>query len=344
MGQLTVRIIGRFPPPIGGVTVHTQRLYESLKLLGVDVRMSVLNGVDCEGEEQVHSLISWMLKRLFFSFEERIVHYQGASVWGLYFLVLVNIFHRKYKLLWSVHSEYLLGRLDGFFFRWVLKRHVHYVVCDNENIEAQAKCLGAKATKVISPFIMDPKFSSFNSSLLEDIPYDVSVLINAYKIVFNAQGEDVYGLDTLFSAMNYVQSDVGYVLLIPDLDDTGRQYLDMLTQSYGVKGKYLIISDRVNPGWAYINKSSVFVRPTITDGDALSVREALFLGVKTIVSDCTKRPCGTILFKNKQPKDLAKKIDGAVSSLSTRSSSHRMGSYIDESPKKFLKLYMSIGG
>ena len=40
-----------------------------------------------------------------------------------------------------------------------------------------------------------------------------------------------------------------------------------------------------------------FVRNTSTDGDALSVKEALFLGVPTICTDVVDRPKGVMLFK-----------------------------------------------
>src|SRR6185436_20225577 len=41
---------------------------------------------------------------------------------------------------------------------------------------------------------------------------------------------------------------------------------------------------------AVIAKSDAFVRPTTVDGDAISVREALALGVPTVASDAAHRP------------------------------------------------------
>ena len=51
-------------------------------------------------------------------------------------------------------------------------------------------------------------------------------------------------------------------------------------------------------------RSSVLLRPTNTDGDAVSVREALWLGVPVIASDVVERPAGTELFRTRDAESL----------------------------------------
>lgn len=58
--------------------------------------------------------------------------------------------------------------------------------------------------------------------------------------------------------------------------------------------------------------SDVFVRPTLFDGDAISVREALALGIPTVASDAGFRPEGTRLFKPGSVADLISQIDRAL--------------------------------
>jgi glycosyltransferase involved in cell wall biosynthesis len=48
---------------------------------------------------------------------------------------------------------------------------------------------------------------------------------------------------------------------------------------------------------ALMSRSSVFVRPTFRDGDSISVREALALGLPVVASDIGTRPAGTIVFE-----------------------------------------------
>ena len=57
-----------------------------------------------------------------------------------------------------------------------------------------------------------------------------------------------------------------------------------------------------------IKYSDLVLRPTCTDGDALTVREALFLGKPVIASDIVSRPEGTILFKNRDYESMAGKV------------------------------------
>lgn len=51
----------------------------------------------------------------------------------------------------------------------------------------------------------------------------------------------------------------------------------------------------------------MFIRPTNTDGDALSIREALTLKKPAIASNVCKRPEGTVLFENRNIDDLYSK-------------------------------------
>jgi glycosyltransferase involved in cell wall biosynthesis len=59
-------------------------------------------------------------------------------------------------------------------------------------------------------------------------------------------------------------------------------------------------------------QADIFVRAAISDGDSVSVREALHAGVKVIASDCSERPRGSSLFKTGDASDLAIKIDNAI--------------------------------
>ena len=60
--------------------------------------------------------------------------------------------------------------------------------------------------------------------------------------------------------------------------------------------------------WPIFKKASLMIRPTNTDGDALSIREALYFKCPAIASDICDRPEGTILFKNRNLDDLCDKV------------------------------------
>ena len=55
-------------------------------------------------------------------------------------------------------------------------------------------------------------------------------------------------------------------------------------------------------------KTDVFVRPSITDGDSVSIRECLSLGVPVIASNAVSRPPECILFENRNQQKLEQTI------------------------------------
>jgi glycosyltransferase involved in cell wall biosynthesis len=69
----------------------------------------------------------------------------------------------------------------------------------------------------------------------------------------------------------------------------------------------------------------VFVRPTTYDGDALSVREALMLGVPCVASDVCVRPEGTRLFRTGDVEALVARVREAVAGGRVRVAQPDMG-------------------
>lgn len=61
-----------------------------------------------------------------------------------------------------------------------------------------------------------------------------------------------------------------------------------------------------------IGLSDLFVRPTLADGDSLSVREALGLGARVVASDAAPRPRGVVTFPTGRPEALAAAIEAAL--------------------------------
>ena len=57
-----------------------------------------------------------------------------------------------------------------------------------------------------------------------------------------------------------------------------------------------------------INDADIVLRPTCTDGDALTIREALYLNKPVVASDVVTRPEGAITFKNRDMFDLCAKV------------------------------------
>lgn len=67
---------------------------------------------------------------------------------------------------------------------------------------------------------------------------------------------------------------------------------------------------QTNPYQFYpiLMKSDIFTRPTTSDGDAISLREALYLKTPSVASDVVPRPEGTVLFKNRDVADFIDRV------------------------------------
>jgi len=65
---------------------------------------------------------------------------------------------------------------------------------------------------------------------------------------------------------------------------------------------------------ALMARCDAFIRPTTHDGDAISVREALALGVPCVASDVCARPQGAYTFRAGDAEDLALQVHHAIES------------------------------
>ena len=76
---------------------------------------------------------------------------------------------------------------------------------------------------------------------------------------------------------------------------------------------------------ALMSASDVFVRPTLEDGDSISVREALSLGVPVVASRIGTRPAGAILFQPGDVEEMLSKVELAMAADERRRSARGAG-------------------
>ena len=75
------------------------------------------------------------------------------------------------------------------------------------------------------------------------------------------------------------------------------------------KGEDLFIITGTHSTYAIYKHVDGTIRNTATDGDSLSVRESLYLGLPTLVTDRVDRPEGCILFHYNDAESLNKALD-----------------------------------
>lgn len=181
--------------------------------------------------------------------------------------------------------------------------------------EAVAREIGFPA--LVIPAFISPVYDT------EEVPADVASWIEKRKqeektvLALNASrltksdGVDVYGVDLLISAfmLPEMRGRCAAVICISDIqrDSAYFYHLQDSIRREGLQDHILLRPGEIEFS-GVLKLSNLFVRPTSTDGDAVSIREALWLGVPTIASDVVSRPAGVIVFRNRDVEDLASKI------------------------------------
>jgi glycosyltransferase involved in cell wall biosynthesis len=122
-----------------------------------------------------------------------------------------------------------------------------------------------------------------------------------------------YGFEVLLSAMTElkkVHPDIGCIVMG---DGEHRAQVQEAIDRVGL-GEAMFLSGDLDHEvcLAVMANSDVFIRPTFMDGDAISVREALALGIPVVASNVGTRPKGTVLFEAGNVSELVEQIDMAV--------------------------------
>ncbi|WP_162247912.1 glycosyltransferase [Devosia sp. Root413D1] len=136
------------------------------------------------------------------------------------------------------------------------------------------------------------------------------IAMNAAR-AFRPHGIDLYGIDMLLTSFLNTSINEKYCAIIcVGSRDGADGYLDWLLE----QARPLILQDRVKivfdlPNFAGVLKEAdIFVRPTSWDGDAISIREALWYGLPVVASDAVQRPDAVSLFRNRNQTDLEQAI------------------------------------
>ena len=315
--KISINIIGKCPPPLGGVTIHTLRLYQWLSNdPTVSVKFTTVNENfrDDPNIKSIKNNSLWILRKLFMGFKSDIVHYQGANYYGLIILYVIYIIHGNFKLVLSIHGEGYIKRLAK---RKIFNIPIYYIlgkldliIASGEHLKIQLLSVNVTSKiSVIDPFLMPIKDD------VKGYPHYVKEIINSDKFLICAnafnidkidENSDLYGLHLLSKVskkLNYENADYTMIILIANIND--REYVDKLF--LGIKNVYIVSDENIN-GWQVIADSDLMIRPTSTDGDALSIKEALSSGVDVIASDVTPRNENVIVFNYNDIDDLYKKV------------------------------------
>ena len=196
-------IIGIYPPPYGGVSIHLKRLAGYLDEQEVDYVFYNTGPATVTRDNIVNVGWSlwWYLKLLLFG-KHKVIHCHTGRWWVRVCIGLVGIFGKS-KVIFTAHSflfceDFLEGNLIRRFLQKFILRRAGAIVATNDIILGELIKIGVPDSliHVIPAFIPPPV-----DSCRDDIPPEVQTFCRGKSPILTAagafvlrHGEDIYGL------------------------------------------------------------------------------------------------------------------------------------------------------
>lgn len=315
-------ILGALPPPRGGVTTHIERLIPYLEEAGIKFvvldhsrvrkRKAYIISLRKEPIKALTSLLHPGLK---------VLHCPLSIITAskLMFLLCMRAIGIKLTITFVGSPERTIeNSFLKLFYILVLVRFSSHIVVTNKNFQKLLVDKGIPENKVSVASAFIPSKNAF----IEEQPlaqearkfcanYKPLVLTYAFGPDLY-KGEDIYGLDLIVQLAQELRPELpqaGFVVVIPEI--TNENYFRKLRADIQKKDLgsffYFVIGNHLS-FVPFLQYADLFIRATNTDGDALTLREALYYRVPSVASDVCYRPEGTMLFRNRDVTDLCKVV------------------------------------
>ncbi|MFC2108300.1 glycosyltransferase family 4 protein [Candidatus Bipolaricaulota bacterium] len=321
-----VALIGSYQPPFGGISVHLKRFSEYLEREGVE--HVLYNTVSAA--ERLPRVVSVATHRVLwytrFLLTHRctVVHLLSVN-WlaRVMFGVAAALRTGKYAL--SIHGRSVSQALKSrnlaiaLLTRWLLRR-MDAIIASNPDIARDCIELAGVSPErihIIPAFIPPP-----NDGRAEVPEYVRDYMASHYPLLSAVgwigqihEGHDVYGIDMMVALVQRLKGDHPRIGLVISVNggpkDAVRETIQYIRQVVGDNIRF--VEDPLDEFTPIAQQSDLFLRPTNTDGDAVCIREALYVGTPVVASDAVPRPSSCVLFKNRDIDDFEYHVRQALS-------------------------------
>ena len=345
---MKIELWGTYPPPIGGVTIHILRLIHNLHKLDPRIILKDFGG----GTSKYSYVVPvkkkcWEFCKLLF-LPTKIIHLHSNNVNAFLLLLLLGWNHR---IGITIHNKNLV-KVKSVWKKIIITHFLQkasFIILNDESYKKMLiECFHCKEERMhILPAFLPPVEIEYQG-LSEDIisfraQHEFLISANASKLRLD-NGVDVYGIDLLIRLISDLKMsgiDVGLIFCLPIIGDSV-YYKKCIAniEKQQLQDNVLIVQKYLPNGFEVWQLSDLFIRPTSTDIEGLSVKEALYCGTPAIASDVCKRPEETILFKNRNYEDLFEKV---MEQYHQKGHNQRENIIVDGNlPRKILDIYNSI--
>ena len=285
-------VVGTVPPPTGGVTVHVSRLLRHLEAREIPYTFCGIS----EGPMKILRQVT----------QHKVIHLHASNSYFRCAFALVCFLLGK-KLIQTIHGD--LGRFSRLrnLCDRISVRLSHTPVVINRGSFEKARKINKQAV-LISAFIKPVE----TVPLPDEILAGLAQWKNGFSQIFCANatspdrdtlGREIYGGSELMKVFGR-QPEKGLIFA-----DPGGHYREILQKNNGGIPRNVFYIDRAHSFFEILKLSDCYIRATTTDGDSLSVKEALSINKPVIASDCVDRPAGCILYKTADTGALLQRVE-----------------------------------
>jgi glycosyltransferase involved in cell wall biosynthesis len=288
-----ILILGKIPPPIGGVTIHISRLINSLE----QKKYNRFHFLDTSKASILHMFMALM--------KFPVTHLHTSNVY-FQFLAAMLCKVTKKKLIITYHGN--LGRYRSF------KNMIVNTSCRLcflpivQNTASLEKALfWNQNARFLSAYIPELESDLIHPDITQSIipfrkQYRHLFCTNACNLTFDKSGNETYGVSLLIHKFRTMPT----AALI--ISDPSARYQHFLQSQMTLPENILFIPFE-HKFSDILGFSDAFIRNTTTDGDSISVHEALAAKLTVFATNKVPRPAGCILFEDISKIELILELD-----------------------------------
>jgi len=304
-------LIGPVQPPKGGVSVHIERL---VSLLEHDFVVSLLDEarsvkIGIPNIRRMSPLAYLAAVRA-----ADVVHVHSFPIaLKLVHVILARLLCKRVVL--TVHSMRDTAPSARIALS-VAARLAHVCVAVSDRIADQISASSRMIPAFIPPVVPEPPVDSELAMWIarRQAERRAVFVANASRLE-SFHGRDLYGLDVIIEAFRHPviarQCACVFIIGSPEFDPDRLADCRRRLQEAAME-PYFRLHLEPESFFSLVAIADGTIRASLSDGDALSVRESLHLGKLTIASDCAKRPDGTVIFETGDARALSSAIVEAL--------------------------------
>ena len=327
-----ILIISPMPPLIGGVSISSKRLYDNLKNDGYDTHAYNIKYKKSRYNKPILIFIRFLFIPVYILLHKKydIIHCHVPGALRKYYIALLKPLYKGSKLFFTIHGDIKL-LLGNNLFMFSMRKADRIICVQSGDSSKLPDELKYKAIDI-------PAFILPNNSGINAVPkyiVDFLQLTDKPKVIMNggivltSQNFDLYGFEDvvkLYFELKEININIRLVMIVnnDNLDKEQEMFVQMLKRKVEQEEDVLFVINEKFELISLFQYCDICLRPTKTDGDSLTVREALAMNCKVIASDASARPDGTIIYHLGNSDDLLKKVVETLDVLEEKKNSNHI--------------------